>query len=55
MKGQILVILEAMKMEHEIKAPADGMVEEVGVAEGDQVEARQMLATVAAPAVEAAE
>ena len=55
MKGQILVILEAMKMEHEIKAPADGMVEEVGVAEGDQVEARQMLATVAALAVEAAE
>jgi biotin carboxyl carrier protein len=44
-----------MKMEHEIKAPVDGIVEEIGVAEGDQVEARQTLATVAAPAVEAAE
>ena len=54
-KGQVLVILEAMKMEHEIKAPADGTVEEIGVAEGEQVEARQMLATVTATAVEAAE
>jgi geranyl-CoA carboxylase alpha subunit len=54
-KGQILVILEAMKMEHEIKAPSDGVVEEIGVAEGEQVEARQMLAVVAAAEAEAAE
>ncbi|MBT6475025.1 MAG: acetyl-CoA carboxylase biotin carboxylase subunit [Rhodospirillaceae bacterium] len=54
-KGQILVILEAMKMEHEIKAPSDGIVEEIGVAEGDQVDARQMLAVVAAASAEAAE
>jgi geranyl-CoA carboxylase alpha subunit len=54
-KGQILVILEAMKMEHEIKAPADGVVEEIGVAEGDQVDPRQMLAVVAAADAEAAE
>ena len=54
-KGQILVILEAMKMEHEIKAPADGVVKEIGVAEGDQVDPRQMLAVVAAADAAAAE
>ncbi|MDP6688031.1 MAG: biotin/lipoyl-containing protein, partial [Alphaproteobacteria bacterium] len=54
-KGQVLVILEAMKMEHEIKAPGDGVVEEIGVAEGDQVEPRQMLAVVTAAEAEAAE
>jgi geranyl-CoA carboxylase alpha subunit len=54
-KGQILVILEAMKMEHEIKAPADGVVEEIGVAEGDQVDPRQLLAVVAVSDAEAAE
>ncbi|MBT6429946.1 MAG: biotin/lipoyl-binding protein, partial [Rhodospirillaceae bacterium] len=54
-KGQVLVILEAMKMEHEIKAPADGVIEAIPVAEGDQVEPRQMLAVVAAAEVDAAE
>ncbi|MBT6984560.1 MAG: HlyD family efflux transporter periplasmic adaptor subunit, partial [Rhodospirillaceae bacterium] len=43
-----------MKMEHEIKAPADGVVAEIGVTEGDQVKPRQMLAVVAAES-EAAE
>jgi 3-methylcrotonyl-CoA carboxylase alpha subunit len=37
-KGQPLVVLEAMKMEHTIKAPADGVVETVRYAVGDQVE-----------------
>ncbi|WP_207484258.1 acetyl/propionyl/methylcrotonyl-CoA carboxylase subunit alpha [Arenibaculum pallidiluteum] len=37
-KGQALVVLEAMKMEHTIKAPADGTVELVRYAVGDQVE-----------------
>jgi 3-methylcrotonyl-CoA carboxylase alpha subunit len=35
--GQTLVIMEAMKMEHAIKAPADGSVSEVFFAEGDLV------------------
>jgi 3-methylcrotonyl-CoA carboxylase alpha subunit len=35
--GQSLVIMEAMKMEHAIKAPADGVVTEIFFAEGDQV------------------
>jgi 3-methylcrotonyl-CoA carboxylase alpha subunit len=36
-KGEALVIMEAMKMEHTIAAPADGLVEEVLYAVGDQV------------------
>ena len=36
-KGDPLVIMEAMKMEHTIAAPGDGMVEEVLYAVGDQV------------------
>ena len=35
--GQSLVIMEAMKMEHAIKAPADGVVTDIFFAEGDQV------------------
>ncbi len=37
-RGQTLVVLEAMKMEHHIEAPADGIVAEVRVAKGDQVD-----------------
>lgn len=36
-KGDPLVIMEAMKMEHTIAAPGDGVVEEVLYAIGDQV------------------
>jgi 3-methylcrotonyl-CoA carboxylase alpha subunit len=36
-KGQALLILEAMKMEHTITAPADGRVKEIHYAAGDQV------------------
>jgi 3-methylcrotonyl-CoA carboxylase alpha subunit len=36
-KGQPLVIMEAMKMEHTIAAPSDGLVEEVLYQVGDQV------------------
>ena len=41
--GQALVVVEAMKMEHQIQAPADGTVAEVLVAEGDQVDTGQVL------------
>ncbi|WP_040604412.1 acetyl/propionyl/methylcrotonyl-CoA carboxylase subunit alpha [Sagittula stellata] len=37
--GDRLAVLEAMKMEHTLTASADGVVAEVLVAEGDQVEA----------------
>ncbi len=36
-KDQPLVILEAMKMEHTLKAPRNGVIGEVLVAEGEQV------------------
>jgi 3-methylcrotonyl-CoA carboxylase alpha subunit len=37
-RGQALMVLEAMKMEHTIAAPADGTVERVNYAPGDLVE-----------------
>jgi len=36
-KGEALLILEAMKMEHTITAPADGTVKEIHYAAGEQV------------------
>jgi propionyl-CoA carboxylase alpha chain len=36
--GQVLVVLEAMKMEHLVRAPADGVVADVRVAKGQHVE-----------------
>lgn len=45
-KGDLLVILEAMKMEHRIVAPRDGVVEQVHVSVGDQVDNAQLLVTL---------
>ncbi len=42
-KDQPLVILEAMKMENEFKAPCDGVVKSIKVKEGDTVEANAVL------------
>jgi propionyl-CoA carboxylase alpha chain len=47
-KGDLLVILEAMKMEHRITAPRDGVVESLHVNVGEQVENAQLLVTLAA-------
>ena len=44
--GQVLLIMEAMKMEHTVTAPHDGTVAQVSVAAGDQVEADALLAVV---------
>ena len=45
-KGDLLLILEAMKMEHRITAPMDGIISELHVATGDQVENGQLLVTL---------
>lgn len=45
-KGEVLIILEAMKMENEIVAPQDGTVASINVAVGDSVEAGAVLATL---------
>ena len=47
-KGQPVVVLEAMKMEHALAAPFDGVVGEIGVSVGDQVAADTVLAVVRA-------
>ncbi len=41
--GDVLVVLEAMKVEHRVVAAADGVVDEVLVAVGDNVDAHQLL------------
>jgi 3-methylcrotonyl-CoA carboxylase alpha subunit len=38
-RGDVLLVLEAMKMEHAIRAPHDGVLQRFHVAEGDLVEA----------------
>jgi biotin carboxyl carrier protein len=45
-KGQGLVIVEAMKMENEVRCPINGEVREVRVKTGDAVEAGAVLAVV---------
>ena len=46
-KGDLLLIMEAMKMEHRITAPRDGVVETVHVSVGDQVDNGQLLVSMA--------
>jgi propionyl-CoA carboxylase alpha chain len=48
--GQVLVVLEAMKMEHHITAPVDGTVTEVRVQAGDQVHNGDVLLVIEAHA-----
>jgi propionyl-CoA carboxylase alpha chain len=45
-KGDLLLILEAMKMEHRITAPMDGIVAKLHVSAGDQVSNGQLLVTL---------
>jgi propionyl-CoA carboxylase alpha chain len=47
-QGQPLLWLEAMKMEHTISAPTDGIVAELAVGTGQQVEVGAVLAVVQA-------
>ncbi len=45
-KGNVLMILEAMKMENEIMAPCDGTVTSVSVTKGAAVESGTLLCTI---------
>jgi 3-methylcrotonyl-CoA carboxylase alpha subunit len=46
-RGQVLVVLEAMKMEHAIRAPRDGTVRRVAHRDGELVEAGAALVEIA--------
>jgi acetyl-CoA/propionyl-CoA carboxylase biotin carboxyl carrier protein len=45
-EGQLLASIEAMKMEHQLLSPADGIVRMSGLKTGDLVKAKQVVATV---------
>ena len=45
-KGQVILILESMKMQNELKAPRDGTIGRIRVKAGESVEQRQTLLSV---------
>jgi len=45
-KGDVLLILESMKMQNELKSPRDGVIGRIRVNAGDSVEQRQKLMSV---------
>jgi biotin carboxyl carrier protein len=47
--GDVLAILESMKMQNELKSPIAGIVSEVAVSEGENVEKKQILLNVNPP------
>jgi acetyl-CoA/propionyl-CoA carboxylase biotin carboxyl carrier protein len=51
--GQRLVVVEAMKMEHAVTAPVDGVVKDVLVSIGARVALDALLAVVESAAAEA--
>ena len=48
-KGDTVIILESMKMENELKAPCDGVIQTIYITVGASVEKNQNLVTVGQP------
>ncbi|OGW16570.1 MAG: hypothetical protein A3G93_13950 [Nitrospinae bacterium RIFCSPLOWO2_12_FULL_45_22] len=46
-KGTGVIVIQAMKMENEIKAPKDGEIKEIRVTEGKTIEAGEVLLVIA--------
>jgi geranyl-CoA carboxylase alpha subunit len=46
-RGQTLIVLEAMKIQHQLKAALDATIESIDVREGQQVSNRAVLMTMA--------
>ncbi|MBK7818477.1 MAG: acetyl-CoA carboxylase biotin carboxyl carrier protein subunit [Sphingobacteriaceae bacterium] len=42
-KGDVLLVLEAMKMENMLKSPTDGIIKKIAVQKGNAVEKNQLL------------
>lgn len=49
-KGDVLLVVEAMKMENEFRAPMDGVVAEVAVSAGQTVDTGELLVRIEEPA-----
>ena len=47
-KGQVVAVMEAMKMEHALEAPRDGVVEAIGIDIGAQVPEGEVLVALEA-------
>jgi biotin carboxyl carrier protein len=45
-KGQVILILESMKMQNELKSPKEGTISRIRVKPGETVEQRQALLSV---------
>ena len=45
-KGDVVVIIEAMKMENPLKSPIDGFIDSIEVQPGDVVQVKQVLLTL---------
>ena len=53
-KNQLLLVMEAMKMENEVYAPCDGVVSEIKVSQGQQMNADDVLVVIGGAAAPAA-
>jgi biotin carboxyl carrier protein len=45
-KGQLLVVMEAMKMEHSLRASADGVVKKINFKENDMIQKGKVLVEI---------